>query len=63
MDAAAFVAPIFFIVYMGLGLIWSSSIMGEPINILEDHIKMNMPANAEKLKNWEFVDVAVGPLM
>ena len=56
-------SPIVFIVYMGLGLIWSSSIMGEPMYILEDHIKMNMPANAEILKYWEFVDAAVGPLM
>ena len=63
LDAAAFVGPIFLTLYMGLGLIWSSSSMGQPIMTLEDHIRLNMPTNSKRLTFWEFLKVAIGPLL
>ena len=63
LDAAAFVGPIFLTIYMGLGLIWSSSSIGQPIMTLEDHIRLNMPTNSKILTFWEFLNVAIGPLL
>ena len=63
LDAAAFVAPLVFSVYMALGLIWSASKMGKPLLVLEEHIKQKMPSNAEKLKFWDFMDVVIAPLL
>ena len=63
LDAAAFVGPIFLTIYMGLGLIWSSSSIGQPIMTLEDHIRLNMPTNSKRLTFWEFLNVAIGPLL
>ena len=61
--AAAFVGPIFLTLYMGLGLIWSGSSMGQPMIALEDHIRLNMPSNSKRLTFWEFLNVANGPLL
>jgi len=61
LDAAAFVGPIFFTLYMGVGLIWSNSTM--PIVFLEERIKTNMPLNAKRLTCWEFLCAAIGPLL
>ena len=63
LDAAAFVGPIFLTLYIGLGLIWSNSSMGQSIMTLEDHIRLNMPTNSKKLTFWEFINVAIGPLL
>ena len=63
LDAAAFVGPIFLTLYIGLGLIWSSSTMGQPMISLEDHIRLNMPSNAKRLTFWKFLNVAIGPLL
>ena len=40
LDAAAFVAPILFSIYIGLGLIWSAASMGSAIIVIEEHIKV-----------------------
>ena len=63
LDAAAFVGPIFLTLYIGLGLVWSNSSMGQPIMTLEDHIRLNMPTNSKRLTVWEFLNVAIGPLL
>ena len=63
LDAAAFVGPIFLTLYIGLGLVWSNSSMGQPIMTLEDHIRLNMPTNSKRLTFWEFLNVAIGPLL
>ena len=63
LDAAAFVAPIFFSIYIGLGLIWSATSMGQAMIAIEEHIKFNLPSTAERLTFWEIFDVATGPLL
>ena len=63
LDAAAFVAPIIFSIYIGLGLIWSAASTGQAIIYIEEHIKYNLPSTAERLTFWEFFGVATGPLL